>query len=142
MSSLYESSLISPSFTKLSTTFFASFKSPTGTVKSIFVAPSCALFWIIISTFTSAVANLLKMSDAIPGRSLTPISEIRAWSLSNAIPLTNGASIMFSSSVINVPSSFEKLVLVTKFTPSFFAISTERFCRTFAPSEASSNISS
>lgn len=59
----------------------------------------------------------------------------------DATPLINNFS-TFTTSLTTVPSSLFMLERTTSCTPYFFAISTERLCRTFAPMDASSCISS
>ena len=58
------------------------------------------------------------------------------------MPLTTRCSILTSSSPTRVPGSSVKLDFTQSGTRYFIANSTERICNTFAPSEASSSISS
>ena len=95
----------------------------------------------IISTLISFAASFVKILNASPGLSGTPIIDTRATSLSFAIPLINISSILFASLTI-VPGFLVKLESTSNSTPYFFAISTERLFNTCAPNVASSNISS
>ena len=83
-----------------------------------------------------------KMRAATPGMSGTPRSASFASFRSWAMPLTSTSSIAASSSHTSVPGSSVKDDFTHRGTLYFIANSTERICSTFAPSEASSSISS
>ena len=86
-------------------------------------------------------ASSEKVWNAFPGVSSTSIREILAVSLSRVTPLTNIFSTLLTSLTI-VPLALCRLESTISLTLYFFAISTERLFKTFAPRLASSSISS
>ena len=116
-------------------------KSSSVTVKLIsFVLPS-PIDWIIRSTLMPALAIMSNIWNALPGASSTPQSAILAQSLSLVTPLTIIFS-TFETSLTYVPSWSLRLERTDSFILYFLAISTHLLCSTFAPSDASSSISS
>ena len=130
-----------------------------GTVKVTSVSPlSRPTFWMIMSTLIPASPSGVKISATAPGRSGTRVSTTRASFLSCAIPVTVWRS-MFSFSMISSISASETIIVpgsvsaagapsptnelsTCRRTLRFIARLTERVCSTFAPTEASSSISS
>ena len=79
---------------------------------------------------------------ATPGLSLTPRRVNLASFFEKVIPDTTFFSIISSSSHNKVPEPSLKEFRTRTFTLYCIANSTERVCKTFAPRDASSNISS
>jgi hypothetical protein len=109
-------------------------------VKSVW--PSSETFWMIMSTLMFAAASDSNSCDAMPGRSAKRRMAIFASFLSADTPETTIFSMSLSSAVTTVPSFSSNDVFTQSGTLYFMAISTERICKTLAPNEASSNISS
>ena len=114
---------------------------PTVKARSVRLS-SCAGVCTMTSTTMSSPASVPKIFAARPGLSGTLRMTKRASSRVTAMPETSTFSIAASSSVISVPGSSVKLDFTQSGTLYFIANSTERICRTFDPSDASSSISS
>ena len=106
------------------------------------VAPSYAWFCTIMSTEMFASASGANSFAATPDVSLRSAIVIFASSFAAVTPETMTFSIDGSSGTTHVPSTSEKLERTWIGTLYFMPNSTDRICRTFAPSDASSSISS
>ena len=99
-------------------------------------------FWMIMSTFTFASASAVSTRPAMPGRSGSPSSVIRASAVEWVTAVTSGRSIVSSSSWTTVPAPSSKLERQWIVTPWLRAYSTERSWSTPAPEADISSISS
>ena len=110
-------------------------------VKVMSFVPSRPMDCRITSTLMFFAASTLKILKAMPGVSGTPTIEMRVMLVSLVTPLSSIFSILVTSLTI-VPSALFMLESTSSSTLYFFAISTERLLSTWAPSVASSSISS
>ena len=132
-------------------------RSAAGTVNVTSVEPGrpalwCAMFWMIMSTLMFAAASGSKIAATAPGWSGTLVSVIFASFLSCAMPVMSWRSIssISSSPTIIVPGNVSAIGASSPVkdestctrTFSFIASPTERVWSTFAPTLASSSISS
>ena len=118
-------------------------RSVSGTEKVISVFPgSLAAVCTIISTLICASASAPNTVAAIPGESSIATSVTLASSRLKAIPLTELFSISGSSSITIVPGKSSKLDNTCNLTLWRIAMATDRVCRTLAPPDAISSISS
>jgi hypothetical protein len=97
---------------------------------------------MIMSTEIARSASASKMRATTPGLSGSAGTVSLTSFLSQATPLTITDSKLPSSPVTTVPGWSLKLERTWIGIPYFMATSTERSCSTFAPSDASSSISS
>ena len=95
-----------------------------------------------MSTLTLASASAVSTRPAMPGRSGTPVSVIRASEVECVTAVTSGRSMVRSSSPTTVPGPSSKLDRQWMVTPWLRAYSTERSCNTPAPDADISSISS
>ena len=95
-----------------------------------------------MSTLTFASASAVSTRPAMPGRSGSPCSVMRASEVECVTAVTSGRSMVISSSWITVPGPSSKLDRQWIVTPWLRAYSTERSCSTPAPDADISSISS
>ena len=99
-------------------------------------------FWMIMSTLMLASASAPKMRPATPGSSGTPVSVTRASSVEWVTAVTEGCSMVSCSETTRVPGASLAELRQWIRTPWLRPYSTARSCRTLAPEEAISSISS
>ncbi len=126
---------------------------PCGQVNVTSVRPveAADTFWTIMSTLMLACASALKIAAASPGLSGTPTTVILASFTSAATPEMIGCSMALPSAIAASMASGDMTIVPVRWEnddrtwmgrSNRRAYSTQRRCSTFAPTAASSSISS